>query len=415
MRGPAHAQNVFGLNNDYLLNTPKLQFENFIRFSFNVTRSVIDELEKYFPKGLGQEQLLGAYVKTATYPSMSIETDTLNQYNRKRIVQKKINYEPIQVTMHDIANGHTLKFWELYYNYYFKDGINAKKGVIADLASDPVVESGDYTKSSDFTRDNKNNAIIERDVTTHNDFGFNLHHADENLIGFIELFYSRGNKYNKVVLVNPKITSFKHDTLDYAGVANTMEMTFTIDYEYVVYGNYNYDFDVMSSGDLMDYPAPTMPSQFDPVTQAPSLSRDGVTASEGIETKPTDEGNAETNDRNNPGQSAGSQVGGLVGQELNRSITNVESGLDRIVDSIGGNVADSIIRGIQTGDFSLKPNPVDSAKSVFKNAGRNIESRVTNQARNFVGNAIQSSIDKGIKSIGDSINKLGQSGGGNGP
>src|SRR5262249_40613553 len=46
----------------------------------------------------------------------------LNQYNRKRLSQTKIMNEPVKIVFHDVADGKTLKFWEMYYRYYFQDG-----------------------------------------------------------------------------------------------------------------------------------------------------------------------------------------------------------------------------------------------------------------------------------------------------
>ena len=61
-------------------------------------------------------------VKTIEMPSFKIQTDVLNQYNRKRLSQTKIGFEPVKVVFHDVADGKTLKFWEMYYRYYFGDG-----------------------------------------------------------------------------------------------------------------------------------------------------------------------------------------------------------------------------------------------------------------------------------------------------
>ena len=417
VRGSAHAQNVFGLSESQLLNAPKFQFENFIRFRFNANANVKAEVEKYFSQGTDQIQTVGAFVKTATYPNMSIDTETLNQYNRKRILQKKIEFEPITVTMHDVSNGMTLKFWELYYNYYFKDGNDNKKKVMVNATGGgPALNSAsDYTKASDFISDDKGVPIIATDVETHNEFGFNIHAADEHLLNFIEIFHSRGGKYSKVVLVNPKITTFKHDTLDYAGSANTMELTFTIDYEYAVYGNDNYE--LTTGGDLRHMPEPTMPIGDESNLaglKSKKLPRGSEMVGEGVATTSSDNDSPDTFDQIRGGLTSvfGDQLGGGLGNVIEGSVTNVQSSLGNIVGNIGNDVANSVVRGIQTGNFSLQPNPVESAKNVVGNVGNNLKTGATRQVSNFVGSQVASGVNSIVNAISDSFNDKNQSGGG---
>ena len=40
-------------------------------------------------------------VKTIKLPSFSIDSTILNQYNRKRLVQTKLKYDPVTVVLHD--------------------------------------------------------------------------------------------------------------------------------------------------------------------------------------------------------------------------------------------------------------------------------------------------------------------------
>jgi hypothetical protein len=54
-------------------------------------------------------------------PKFTINNETLNQYNRKRVVQTKINYDPVTLTFHDDGGDNVRKMWYAYYNYYYKD------------------------------------------------------------------------------------------------------------------------------------------------------------------------------------------------------------------------------------------------------------------------------------------------------
>ena len=68
---------------------------------------------------------LNYLVKSADLPKYNLKTETLNQYNRKTNVYTSIQYEPVNLTLHDDNNGITNLLWALYYGYYFADRNNA--------------------------------------------------------------------------------------------------------------------------------------------------------------------------------------------------------------------------------------------------------------------------------------------------
>ena len=64
---------------------------------------------------------LNYLVKSMDLPKYTINTETLNQYNRKTNVYTKIVYDPVSLTLHDDNNGVTNMLWSMYYGYYFND------------------------------------------------------------------------------------------------------------------------------------------------------------------------------------------------------------------------------------------------------------------------------------------------------
>lgn len=66
-------------------------------------------------KGRHQQEL-GMLVKSADLPKFTIETETMNQYNRKTIVQKKVTYNPVNISFHDDMSNVTHRLWTYYYN-----------------------------------------------------------------------------------------------------------------------------------------------------------------------------------------------------------------------------------------------------------------------------------------------------------
>ena len=120
LRDSRHAANAFGLNKSDLSNgTPRHKFEFFVKINFNP--QLTDYVRSFFVDP-AEQAILHTMIKSITMPTMQIDTTTLNQYNKKRVSQTKINYNPISITFHDSVEGRTLRLWEMYYEYYFKDG-----------------------------------------------------------------------------------------------------------------------------------------------------------------------------------------------------------------------------------------------------------------------------------------------------
>jgi hypothetical protein len=263
-----HATYNFNLEAPSLYrNFPRLPFEYYINISLNNVGTAASYIQSYF--NAAQWQQIAPIVKTVEMPSFKIQTDTINEYNRKRISQTKIINEPVKVVFHDVCDGKTLKFWEMYYRYYFLDGNEPGKNEAAqnppnnkkysveqflqnitpafnpNLASLPssIVNafqpasptSADLPYNTVGTKENNNNILAN---TLNNwQFGFNLPQVSNirNLIQAIEIYQVHAGRFNQVVLVNPRISAFTHDVLNYAGADKTLELTFTFEYEYAYY------------------------------------------------------------------------------------------------------------------------------------------------------------------------------------
>jgi len=248
-------------------NQPRFPFEYYINFNLNQVGTAKQYIDGFFNSPTLQQ--IAPLVKSVEMPSMKIETTPLNQYNRKRLSQTKINFDPIKVVFHDVNDGKTLKFWDMYYRYYFADGnepgINDPVQVqqknspmsvetllhnitpalnpnIANLPSSikDLFQGKTATGANSPTNTNGDKSAIQNIVTdtldNHN-FGFNLPAVQNirNLIQSIEIYQVHGGKFNRVTLVNPRIASFNHDVLNYSIGDKTLELTFTFEYEYAFY------------------------------------------------------------------------------------------------------------------------------------------------------------------------------------
>lgn len=248
-------------------NQPRFPFEYYIDIKLNQVGTAGTYIQQYFNNpSWAQVQPL---VKTVDMPSFKIETTPLNQYNRKRLSQTKIGFEPVKIVFHDVADGKTLKFWEMYYRYYFGDGnepgmnmkrqATGKAGPITteqflnnitpafnpNLANLPAsikntLNGNVFTGNPSSTNqlgDKSATENIVADTLNNHLFGFNLPTVQNirNLIQEIDIYQVRGGRFNQVTLVNPRISAFTHDVLNYAEGGKTLELTFTFEYEYAYY------------------------------------------------------------------------------------------------------------------------------------------------------------------------------------
>ena len=180
----------------------------------------------------------GVLVKSIKLPSFNIKTHDLNQYNRKRIVQTKINYDPINITFHDDSLNVVTKMWDAYYSYYYKDSTNLRvfKGTTgADVESS---EPGGGAANQNYNVRN----IYDSDLTGNNNWGYigesfadSSQQVKQPFFRNITVFGFNTHNFTAYTLINPMITKFDHDTYAYADGAGTMELKMDIAYETVVY------------------------------------------------------------------------------------------------------------------------------------------------------------------------------------
>jgi hypothetical protein len=155
-----HASKTFRTNGYEL--APRYKFLFHVYFNLNTTE--IPKLKEVFNKT--DQQNLSLLVKTVQLPNYQIEVDTMNQYNRKRLVQKKIDYNPCQLAFHDDGSDLVRNMWYNYFAYYYKDPTQQYWGVPVTQGSLGQSGNGGDPKLSYNGRD------IYADQRTVNDWGF---------------------------------------------------------------------------------------------------------------------------------------------------------------------------------------------------------------------------------------------------
>ena len=230
LRDYIHAAKTFRTNS--YENAPKLKFLFHTYFSIN-------------PVGYPTDTNFGLLVKEVKLPQFSFNTVQMNQYNRKRIIQTKIKYEPIEINFHDDNANHVTQLWESYYRYYYNDTVKPGN-VLPGNANTPVTSApNDYNSRN----------IYDFDFSKNNDWGFSGGQTDSSsrkkvpFFKNITVFGFNQHNFTAYTLVNPIITSFGHDTYNYAEGGGIMTNRMSIDYETVVY-NYG-NLDGRSPGDIV--------------------------------------------------------------------------------------------------------------------------------------------------------------------
>lgn len=232
LRDYTHASKVFR-SNGYELK-PRFKFLFHVAFSLNIAQ--IPKLRGAL--GLTDESNLSLVVKTVDLPKYNIQTETLNQYNRKRIVQTKINYDPVTITFHDDGNDLVRNMWYNYYSYYYKDPTqkygndNNYNGSLGGQANRTA--GFNYPTRDIYNQDRLVNdwGYIGESITDGNtgSSGKPPFFTDIRIFGF-----DQSHKYAEYVLINPVITNWSHDQYDYAQGTGTMQNSMTVAYETVKY------------------------------------------------------------------------------------------------------------------------------------------------------------------------------------
>jgi hypothetical protein len=238
LRDYTHASKTFRTN--AYAYSPKFKFLFHVYFDINT--SLIGATDSW-PK----DSNFGLAVKTVQLPKFSIDTTSLNQYNRKRIIQTKVKYDPVQITFHDDNAGLIRKLWHTYYTYYYKDAaqmdVNAPSGgSSADAIMRQSIDEG-YGAQYDLSRRN----IYDASISGADDWGYVGEGSSKatptaNLLGVskapffksINVFGFNQHNFAMYKFINPIIDSFQHDQYSYSE-SGTMQHTMNIQYETVKY------------------------------------------------------------------------------------------------------------------------------------------------------------------------------------
>lgn len=202
-----HASKLF-VGDNYRLS-PKMGYLYHVVFEFG------PNVDNAWPGNQGTEA--GMLVKSVDLPKFTIDTKTLNSYNKPNIVQTKAKYDPVNISFHDDSADVILSLWANYYSYHYSD---MDMGVQRDPANG-YYQNTEYGERTDqFGYAPKNSFTLPQFFKS------------------IRIFSLHQKKFTEYILVNPTITSFKHGS-HVSGSQDPMQHDMTVAYEFVLYAKGN--------------------------------------------------------------------------------------------------------------------------------------------------------------------------------
>lgn len=200
-----HATRIYVANTMRL--APRTKFMYYVKFEIDSTASnaTVFNNRKYATE-------IGYLIKTTQLPKYEIDSVVMNQYNRKKIVYKNLNYSPITMTFHDDNAGIMNAMWAIYLGTYFADRHQP-------------------------TQAYSNTKYRPQDVKGLDSFRYGLDSGrSTDLFKSISIYTMSRKRYLGYTLINPRIKSWSHGDLDNAA-SESLENTMTIEYETVQYSS----------------------------------------------------------------------------------------------------------------------------------------------------------------------------------
>lgn len=190
------------------------------KFLYHVSFNINPQAAAIIPQLTSKHgNTINMLVKSVDLPKFDISTETKHAYNRKRIIQKRIDYSPSNIVFHDDNYGLTTALWEAYYRYYYRDGNYSA----VDQAGSPEQTSSAYNRAN----------IIGTPQQNGYRYGFD-NDSYEPFFTSIILYQMSRKRYTAFTLVNPLIQSWQHDTMDQTASEN-VQSSMSINFETVWY------------------------------------------------------------------------------------------------------------------------------------------------------------------------------------
>lgn len=199
------------------VNPVRQKFQGYVNFIFN--RDLYETL--YADPSDGSKEFrttISSLVRTAELPGVNFNTETFNQYNRKKIVNTGVEYTPVSMTVYDTVGNEWLSVLMKYFAYHYMNPRNKSRNG-RDIANHILRSGGAENIGSEFLTE----------VFDSNRAGYNPN-LTANFFERIDYVMYHGNKGVQYSIINPVLTSFKPGGLDYSD-SGYREFDLSFEYE----------------------------------------------------------------------------------------------------------------------------------------------------------------------------------------
>jgi hypothetical protein len=220
---------------------------------------------------------IGFYIKSTDLPRITVETQTLNQYNIRRNVNTHVSYEPLTMTFYDTQDNAFQQYLMAYMAFKSKNWDNAPNvrapfqlgsGYVPEFGMRSPktgfgqggiidgINFGDFSPTSTLNDNFASHIVITKEMMGPGTPGRSavaptttqMPNVDVmgNVTGYIDTITSPGvaatpdgqpeDKSQQITLYNPKIVDISQDQLDYANGGSALTWTITWRYESYAYG-----------------------------------------------------------------------------------------------------------------------------------------------------------------------------------
>jgi hypothetical protein len=213
---------------------PRQQFGGYVSF--------VPDRELFVPlfDSVNNDELrtrMSSLVRTADFPQVEFKTQTLNEYNRKKIVNTGVEYQPVTIRVVDTASNAWLTMIMKYFSYHYMNPRNKGNQGERDINSNNNINGGAEFIGSQYGAGGNFDS---------NRAGYNIN-LNPYFFERVDYVVYHANKGTQYSLINPVMTGFTHTPLDYAS-NELMEFTMTFQYEsFTTYDQTNF---ALSSVDL---------------------------------------------------------------------------------------------------------------------------------------------------------------------
>tara|TARA_B100001057_G_scaffold437696_1_gene469680 strand:- start:7908 stop:9737 length:1830 start_codon:yes stop_codon:yes gene_type:complete len=246
---PNIASDIMGFRS-IITSAPKSRFQYFAVFVFNKNTEVSSLLSQYtsdleeiaaktsahtFDKLTQDSKKLGFICKQVDLPRFQIQYEMMNQYNRKKPVIKKIDWNPIQISMHDTADNLAWRFWNAIYQYHFLEAsLTEPAGSSAQGSASKINFANNMLAQDDYFTSTQHHGLRPlKSGTGSLADGYSVG-TNHKPIKELKLFQVYNGKYNLIRFIHPMCIAAEHSAGDYAS-SEPFEINMQFAFENVIY------------------------------------------------------------------------------------------------------------------------------------------------------------------------------------